>query len=75
MNLADAKTECQRWLAYLDRQRERSIAIQQIAADRRNGLCTYEDGQKRLRKIDSGVTVFDGAKLAEAVKFLLTKVQ
>lgn len=73
MNLAEAQAECQRWLAYLDRQRERSIAIQKIASDRRTGQCSEDDGRKRLRAIDGGygLTVYDGAKLSEAVKVLL----
>lgn len=74
MNLTDAKAECQRWLDYLDRQKARSIVIQQIAADRRAGKCSYEDGQKRLRKVDNGLTVYDGARLADAVQFLLHRV-
>lgn len=72
MNLAEAKIECQRWLDYLERQKERSIRIQQIAADRRTGKCSEDEGRRRLRAIDGfGVTVFDGAKLADAVAFLI----
>lgn len=72
MNLADARTECQRWLDHLERQKERSVAIQKIAAERRTGKIDHAEGQRRLRAIDNcSVTVFDGARLAEAVTFLL----
>lgn len=71
MTLREAKTECERWLAYLDRQKVKSLALQQIAADRRSGTCSQEEGQRRIRAIDSGVTVYDGARLSEAVRFLL----
>lgn len=75
MNLMQAKVECQRWLAYLERQKEKSVTIQQIAADRRNGVCDEQQAKRRLRAIDGcGVTVFDGARLSEAVKFLLKEV-
>lgn len=71
MNLAEAKTECQRWLDYLKRQEEKSIAIQKIAADRRSGACNETEAHSRLRHLDNGVTVYDGAKLARAVKFMM----
>lgn len=74
MNLAEAKAECQRWLAYLERQKAKSIAMQQIAADHRNGTCSEEEGKRRVRALDSGVTVYDGGNLSEAVKFLLKRV-
>lgn len=75
MKLAEAKAECQRWLDYLDRQKEKTIAMQQIAADRRSGKCNETEAYARLRRLDSGVTVYDGARLAEAVKFLLRITQ
>jgi hypothetical protein len=75
MTLAEAKAECQRWLAYLDRERERSIALQKIASARRSGEIDDAEAQRRaLRKRDSGLTVYDGANLEKAVKVLLTFV-
>lgn len=71
MKLLEAKSECQHWLDYLKRQKEKAAAVQQIAADRLDGKCTLDEAKRRLRRIDSGVTVYDGAKLADAVKFLM----
>lgn len=71
MNITAAKAECQRWLDYLDRQKEKSIAMQRIGVDRRDGKCDPAEARRRVRALDSGVTVYDGAKLAEAVKFLM----
>jgi len=75
MNLVEAKAECERWLAYLKRQEEKAVAIQQIAADRRSGKCDAGEAQRRLRTIDNcSVTVYDGARLADAVRVLLKAI-
>lgn len=73
MTLDEAKAEGQRWLDYLDRQKEKSIAIQKLAADRRKGTCDADEGRRRLRAIDdrASVTVYDGARLADAVALLI----
>lgn len=74
MKVEDAKAECQRWLDYLDREKERSAAIQKIAGAVRRKEIDSAEGQKQLRAIDNnrrGVTVYDGAKLAEAVALLI----
>jgi len=71
MNLAEAKAECQRWLDYLKRQEEKSIAMQNLARDRRAGTCSDEEMRRRRDAIDRSVNVYDGANLAEAVKFLM----
>jgi hypothetical protein len=74
MNLEQAKTECQRWLDYLERQKAKSVEIQQIASDRRTGRCDEAEGRRRLSAIDGRAPkVYDGAKLAEAVAFLLKR--
>ena len=76
MNIEQAKAECQRWLDYLQKQKENTIAVQQIAAGRRNGSILKEEALRRLQVIDnkSSLTVYDGSKLAEAVKLLIAKV-
>lgn len=71
MNLVEARAECERWLAYLERQKEKTIAMQKIAADRRSGKCDTAEGQRRLRALDSSVAVYDGARLADAVRLML----
>lgn len=73
MKLDEAKAEGQRWLDHLKRQEEKSVAIQKIAASVRRGEIDSAEGKKQLRAIDdrSSVTVYDGAKLAEAVALLI----
>lgn len=76
MTIDQAKAECQRWFAYLDRQREKSIAVQKIAAERRAGTIDEAEGKRRLRALDNcSVTVFDGAELEKAVRVLLKHCQ
>lgn len=73
MKLAEAKAEGQRWLDYLDRQKEKSVTIQKIAGAVRRGEIDSAEGKKQLRAVDDrcSLTVYDGAKLAEAVALLL----
>lgn len=72
--IADAKAECERWFAYLDRSRKKAEDMGRIASDRRKGLIDTAEAQRRVRALDSGVTVFDGARLEKAVRLLLTVV-
>ena len=74
-SIDDAKTECKRWFAYLDRQKEKSLAMQKIAADRRSGTIDQEEGRRRVRALDSAPTVYDGANLERAVRLLLKHVK
>lgn len=73
MNHVEAKAECQRWLDYLDRQKAKAGAVQKLASDRRLGRISEEDGKRLLRQLDnhSSVTVYDGSRLADAVKYLI----
>lgn len=74
MNIDEAKTECQRWLDYLKRQEEKSLALQKLAADRRAGRCDEKEMRRRMGDINGPtVTVYDGARLAEAVRVLMDK--
>ena len=76
MTLAEAKTECERWFVYLDRQRQKSLDMQKIASDVRNKVITTEEAQRKVRRLDSaGITVYDGARLEEAVKKLLKVIE
>lgn len=75
MKLAEAKRECEHWFAYLDRQREKTKALQVLASDCRTGTVSEEEKRRRLQKIEGiGVTVYDGAKLEQAVKTLLKHI-
>ena len=73
MKLAEAKAEGQRWLDHLKRQEDKSVAIQKIAGAVRRGEIDSAEGKRQLRAIDDrcSVTVYDGAKLAQAVALLL----
>lgn len=75
MKLDAAKAECERWFGYLDRQREKSLAMQKIATAVRTGEITSEEGQRRVRTLDGrGLTVYDGANLEKAVRVLLREL-
>lgn len=75
MTLEEAKAEAQRWLDHLKRQEEKSVAIQKIAGAVRRKEIDHYEGKRQLRAIDNtcGVTVYDGAKLAEAVRLLVSR--
>lgn len=75
MTLSEAEAECERWLAYLDSQKAKSLAMQKLAADRRAKKCDDVEMHRRRSAIDSGVTVYDGAKLEEAVRLLLKSLK
>jgi hypothetical protein len=76
MTLAEAKAECDRWFAHLDRQREKSISMQKIAAAVRAGEITRGTAQHRVRALDGRApVVFDGAPLEQAIKTLLKHVK
>lgn len=73
MTRDEAKAEGQRWLDHLKHQEEKSIAIQKIAGAIRRQEIDSAEGKRQLRTIDdrSSVTVYDGAKLAQAVALLI----
>jgi len=74
VNIEEAKAECLRWLSHLGVQRARSEEMQRLAARRREGTIDAHDAKRELAKLDRGVTVYDGAKLEQAVKVLLKHV-
>jgi hypothetical protein len=75
MTLVQAKEECERWFAYIKRQETKSIEMQKIAAARRSGEIDENEGRRRVRALDNcSVTVFDGARLEQAVRVLLKHV-
>jgi len=75
MNLKEAKAECERWFAYLESQKERSLQFQKLAAKRRNNEISLEEARRVQRNLDNSIRVFDGAKLEIAVKTLLKHVK
>lgn len=74
MKLEDARAECRRWLAHLKDERKRTLALQEIAFERRRGLIDDLEARRRTQALDRGVTVYDASMLAEAVKVLLRAI-
>jgi hypothetical protein len=75
MNKTEAIEECNRWLAHLEEQRARSVRLQELARMARNGQ--PEEAKRALRQLDAdrmNLTVYDGAKLEQAVLKLLKLV-
>lgn len=72
MTLDEAKEEFQRWFDYLEREKEKTRKLQQLAQDARSGTIPIREVRRREREIDGpGVTVYDGAKLHLAAKVVL----
>lgn len=70
MTPEEAKEECERWLAYLDRQADKKALLTRLAADARAGRITPDEARREMRVIDSSPSVYDGARLADAVRVL-----
>lgn len=75
MKTDEAVRICQEWFAYIERQRQKSVEVQRLAAMARAGQ--QEEAQRRLRQIDSttSLTVYDGGRLEPAVKHLVGLVE
>ena len=75
MKLEEAKAECARWFAYLDKQREKAVAMQKIATEVRTKKIDENEARRRVRTLDNtGLTVYDGSNLEKAVKVLLQNI-
>lgn len=70
MNLDEALKVCEDWFAYNERTRQRSVEVQRLAALARTNP---EEARKRLREYDRSPTVYDGARLEPAVRFLVER--
>jgi hypothetical protein len=70
MKTNEAIEICEGWFAYVERQRQKSVEVQKLAAMARSGQ--QEEAQRRLRQLDNcSVTVYDGARLEPAVRYLV----
>lgn len=69
MKTEEAIEICEGWFAYIERQKQKSIEMQKLATMARNGQ--QEEAQRRLRLLDSSVTVYDGSRLEPAVRHLV----
>lgn len=75
MKLEEAKAECERWFAYIQKQKDKATAMGEIASAVRRGEIDQDESRRRVRALDNcSVTVFDGAKLEKAVRVLLKHV-
>lgn len=76
MKPSEAIKECERWWAYLERQKEKSLEVQKLAALARTGPVGQAEAQKRLRQLDTkSITVYDGTNLCEATQCLVALVK
>lgn len=76
MKLDEARAECERWLAYLDRQKARAEELAKIAAARRRGEMELHEARIAMCELDTRApVVYDGANLEKAVRRLLTASQ
>ena len=73
MSIDEAIDICDGWFAYIERQKQKSIEVQKLAAMARNGQ--QEEAQRRLRQLDKSITVYDGAQLEPAVRYLVQLVR
>lgn len=69
MKTDEAIEICEGWFAYIERQKQKAVEMQKLAAMARNGQ--QEEAQRRLRQLDNSVTVYDGARLEPAVRHLV----
>lgn len=67
----EAVAECERWLAHLEHQRQKTKRIQELAVMARQGPEQQKEAQRKLRQIDRQPHVYDGANLEKAVRCLL----
>lgn len=73
MKTAEALEICDSWFAYLERQKQKAIRVQELSAMALRGQ--PEEAQRLLRQLDKSVTVYDGATLLPAVKHLVKLVR
>ncbi len=71
MNIDEAIAEAERWLRHLRQQEERSRKMQQLATLAREGPDGHAKAQRELKRLDKRNTVYDGARLSEAVVSLI----
>lgn len=75
MDREEAIRECERWFAHLEKQKEKSIRLQELAAHARKGKAEQLEAQAEVRKMDRQPRVYDGSRLADAVRVLIKEVK
>lgn len=71
MDTNQAIKVCQQWFAHLERQREKALKMQELAAMARQGPEQQKEAKRQLQQIDKQPKVFDGAYLEPAVRTLV----
>ena len=74
MDTDTAIKTCQRWFDHVDLQKVKAEKMQQLAAQAKRGGIEATYAQRQLRQINNHVTVYDGARLREAVEQLVSTV-
>ena len=75
METDEAIEICEEWFAYLERQKQKALKLQELAALARTGPEGHAQAQKEKRRIDRTPTVYDGARLEPAVRHLVKAVE
>ena len=69
MKLDEAIKACEDWFAYLQRQKDKSVQVQNLAVLART---EPEEARRKLRQLDGcSVTVYDAGRLEPAVRHLV----
>ena len=68
MTTQEAIQEAQRWLAHTEEQKEKAKRLQELA---RLAKTHHAEARRLLQQLDSQPIVYDGARLAEAVRTLI----
>ena len=71
MNLAEARAEAERYLAYLDGQASKAKRLAEIASARRSGEMNLVTARRKIRAIDDVSHVYDGSNLELAIRKFL----
>lgn len=72
MNLTEAKNVCRAWFDHNEAQRAKSVKMQQLAALARTDP---KEARRQMAQIDRQPTLYDGARLEPAVRFLLKHIE
>ena len=75
MTTDEAIIQAEEWLAFLDRQRERSNKIQALARLAKTGYDGHLIAKRELRNIDKSPLLYSGDNLEPAVKQLIAALK
>lgn len=73
MDVDEAIEVFEDWFRHLERQKQRALKMQEAANLARNGH--HEEARAIKRRLDSGIVVYDGARLEPAAKTLIKAIR